>query len=626
MCGILGWVGPSLLEPQVSSAGALRALDALRSRGPDGHRIDRGHEWLLGHTRLAVIDLTDRASQPMTDGNGRWLVYNGEIYNFHELRDELLGHGYRFQSESDSEVLLHAMAHWGVACLERLRGMFAFGLIDTRRRELILARDRYGVKPLLYEVRDGEFRFASNLFALRALPDPDLEIDEEAARLYIALGYVPAPHSIRKAVRKVRPGHYLRVQWSENGTLEVREHGYWSIGSVLAEAPWTGSATEALAHFERLTAQAVRYRLVGDVPIGILLSGGIDSSLITALCREQTPGAVPAFTMGFEEPTYDESPFARAVTERLGGDHTTFCMSDEELLRAWHDLWEVFDEPFADSSALPMIALSRRVVARVKVVLSGDGGDELFCGYNWHARLDGLERLLTGPRPLAPADDAKLAGFLRRHGIPSATKLDRAAQWSLLRTGISDAKEALLPVDGSGPRQPLSQYFRDWSRELQSVADPLEWSCYMDLLTYLPDDLMVKADRATMSVGLELRSPFLDHGLSGWCLRCPIDLRYDRERQMSKILPRSSLGRRLPRELFERPKQGFTPPLDTWLAGALAHVVEDALERLNRGDLAPLRLAPGCETWEECEAALNGEGRRVLWRVVCFSEWLKRNV
>ncbi|MBI3015276.1 MAG: asparagine synthase (glutamine-hydrolyzing) [Candidatus Tectomicrobia bacterium] len=561
MCGILGWVGVGG-EPEAVKNSARPALEALRRRGPDGSRLEAGPGWLLGHTRLAILDLTERASQPMTDGEGHWLVYNGEVYNFEELRRELEARGARFQSTGDAEVVLYAMREWGVACLGRLRGMFAFGWLDAGRRELILARDRYGVKPLAYEHGKDDFRFASDLFALRALPGGSREIDSESAYLYLGLGYVPNPRSILKRVRKVRPGHYLRVRWSEEG-FDVQEYAYWSMSEVAAASePGRESRTDLLERYEELVGEAVRYRLISDVPVGSLLSGGIDSTLVTAFSRQQPGAEVPSFTMGFEDPRADEAPFAREVAKHLGGKHTEFRIREEEVLKIWDGLWGVYDEPFADSSALPMVALCRLVAPHVKVGLTGDGGDEAFCGYPWHRALGRLNgsRQVPGPvrRLIATMTATVLPSF--RYKALVFSQVDRVAQWSALRTGLSEDTARLLPVEHADERAPLSEYFRQGAQGLKAVTDPLDWACRMDLLTYLPDDLMVKADRASMSVGLELREPLLDHDLTTWCLRLPVTFRYDQSAHRGKVFPRDLLERRVPKDLWERPKQGSATP------------------------------------------------------------------
>jgi asparagine synthase (glutamine-hydrolysing) len=501
--------------------------------------------------------------------------------------------------------------------------MFAFAWLDTEKRELILARDRYGVKPLAYDLRDDEIRFASDLFALRSLPGASHEVDPEAAYLYMGLGYVPAPHSILKGVRKVRPGHYLKVSWGED-RLRAREHQYWSISPSANGRRVSESTNHHLEEYERQAVDAVRYRLISDVPVGSLLSGGIDSTLVTALCREQDDANIPSFTMGFEDPCMDEAPFARAIAECLGGDHQEFRITEDDVLKVWDGLWNVYDEPFADSSALPMVALSRLVKEKVKVALSGDGGDEVFCGYPWHRALGRLNGTLAVPSTLRRYAAASIIGVAPslRYKASVFGQSDRVAQWSTLRTGLSPDTCRWLPVEEAGAQPAFDQYFRQWAEPLEKVSNPLEWACRMDLLTYLPDDLMVKSDRASMSVGLELREPLLDHKLTAWCLELPIAERYDSARRISKLLPRQALRKRLPAKLIDRPKQGFTPPLHKWLQGPLKPIVSDALERLKNGSIAPLGLPAGIKEWSDCSARLNDQHQQFLWRIVCFSNWL----
>ena len=626
MCGVLGWIDPALIDRQAATRMAEPALSVLRNRGPDDHRLEWGPGWILGHTRLAIIDLSRRSSQPMTDGHGHWLVYNGEIYNFRELRAELEAKGCRFASDGDAEVLLQALRHWGLACLERLRGMFAFAFVDVERKELVLARDRYGVKPLAYELNGAGIRFASDLRALRSLPHASREVDAESAYLYMALGYIPAPHTIHQRVRKVKPGHYLRVRWSDTGVEDLREQPYWSMRELHDNGHDVGSMSGDLSgEFERRVMDAVRCRLISDVPVGTLLSGGIDSSLVTSFSRELSEHPVPSFTMGFDDPRIDEAPFARAIANELGGDHHEFQMTDADAEDASKRMWLAYDEPFADSSAIPTLMLSGHVASSVKVALTGDGGDEVGCGYEWHQSLNRLD-----PSGSECADSItntraeRMGRFRTRHRIPEGRAVDRAGIWSTLRTGLSDEMVGILPFANAEDQQPLSEYFREWSRDIAEVDDCFMWAGQMDLLTYLPDDLMVKADRASMSVGLELRSPLLDHELVAWLLRSPTAARFDSVRGITKLLPRLSLARRISPELLARQKQGFTAPLQEWLAGPLAERMADALERLAAGDLDPIVLPAGCATWNECDPILRDGNVDFLWRVICFSEWSKQ--
>jgi asparagine synthase (glutamine-hydrolysing) len=624
MCGVLGWIDPALIDREAAISMAEPALTVLRSRGPDDQRLEWGPGWILGHTRLAIIDLSRRSSQPMTDGHGRWLVYNGEIYNFRELRAELEAIGCSFKSDGDAEVLLQALQHWGLAGLQRLRGMFAFAFVDTERRELLLARDRYGVKPLAYEIHDAGIRFASDIRALRCLPNGSREIDAESAYLYMALGYVPAPHTIHQNVRKVKPGHYVRVRWSDSGAEDLRELAYWSMRELNGNGhPANCNNGDLLEEFERRASDAIRYRLISDVPVGTLLSGGIDSALVTSLSRELSRFPVPAFTMGFDDPRFDEAPFARAIAHELGGSHHEFQMTDSDVANVWSRMWTVYDEPFADSSAIPTLMLSRWVASCVKVALTGDGGDEVGCGYDWHRALNRLDPLGTALREdrTDPRVD-RMARFYKRHRIPEGVTIDRAGIWSALRTGLSDEMLSVLPLADPLAQKPLSEYFREWSRDLAEVEDCFTWAGQMDLLTYLPDDLMVKTDRASMSVGLELREPLLDHQLTAWLLQSPVSSRSDREQRITKVLPRRALASRIPSNLLDRPKLGFTPPLAKWLEGPLAEPMAEALERLGEGRLEPIVMPHGCKSWSDCDPALR-DGGHFLWRIICFSEWSK---
>lgn len=628
MCGTLGWINPLLTDPNSTKSWVEAAVERLHRRGPDGSGIECDKGWVLGHTRLAILDLSERANQPITDRRGGWLVFNGEIYNFKELRNELSKLGYRFRSSGDTEILLYAMREWGVSCLERLRGMFAFGWLDANRRELILARDRYGVKPLAYEIGKNDFRFASDLHALRLFPGASRAIDPEAAYLYMALGYVPAPHSILKNVRKIKPGHYLRVRWSEKEILDVEEHTYWSISQIPpANGIFEKDRLAFLEEYENQTAESVRYRLISDVPVGVLLSGGIDSTLVAAITSKEAREAIPVFTMGFDDPVLDEVPFARSLAEQLGGPHQEFYTDEKAAIKILNELWKIYDEPFADSSAIPMVALCRFVAQKVKVALTGDGGDESFAGYPWHRALDRLHRWVAVPKLIRSAFNLFNGGWPshQRYQWNALAQEDRVSRWSALRTGLNNGTSASLPVEGASRFLPLSEYFREWSKEINSVSDPIDWACRMDLLTYLPDDLMVKSDRASMSVGLELREPLLDHRLTAWCLQLPITIRYDRIHKKSKLLSREILAKRFSEDSFERPKQGFTPPLGRWLGNELQPLVIDAIHRLERGDLFPLALPGQYRHWSDCSEKLNDVYHQFLWRIVCFSEWLKHH-
>jgi asparagine synthase (glutamine-hydrolysing) len=559
----------------------------------------------------------------MRDTQGRWLIFNGEIYNFRELRAELAGQGIRFNSSGDTEVLLRALGHWGLDALPRLRGMFAFAWIDPARKQLILARDRYGVKPLVWEHTDNGLRFGSDLFVLDALAGgaKTRQVDPLSVQRYLLLGYVPAPHTIWKGPRKLLPGNYLRMQWSESGPAKIDEASYWKM----SELPPAAERTPA-DEFDRFGAglrEAVGMRLISDVPVGLLLSGGIDSSLVAAAYSDRPGADIPSFTMGFRSAPSDERPFARRIAEHLRLEHADFLAEDEDIAAVFSELWQAFDEPFADSSALPMISLCREIRKHVTVAIGGDGGDEVWCGYPWHRALARVGRGLAMPAALR-----RLAGFLGRFGggqWPYKGRVlaagDRLGAWAALKTGLSDAMAEYLPV--AAAPAPVVECFRDGAERVGAVPDILDWACRMDMATYLPDDLMVKADRASMRFGLELREPLLDHAFTAFGLTAPIEARFDRKLRRGKVLARRYLAERLPEALFDRPKQGFTPPLPAWLDGPLRAVKTQAIADLESGRLPGMALPDGVASWTACATRLQDDQHQFLWRMICFSGWAR---
>jgi asparagine synthase (glutamine-hydrolysing) len=597
-----------------------RGLEALNHRGPDGTRLEIGDDWVLGHTRLAILDLTEAASQPMFGGRS-WIVFNCEIYNFQELREELRGQGVDFRSTGDTEVLLAALEHWGTDALLKLRGMFAFGWLDPKRKQLLLVRDRYGVKPLVWEQTQDGVRFASDLFALDEMAGgtKNRTIDPEQSRQFLLLGYVPAPYTIWKGPRKLLPGHFLRVQWDDCGRSLVEECCYWKLADVAASAG--RPPPDAFATLSDKLGQAIRLRLISDVPVGLLLSGGIDSSLVGAVCAEIPGARVPSFTMGFDDPDSDERPYARAVGNMLKLTHKDFVVDLNDVIGSFAQLWNIFDEPFADSSALPMVVLCREIRRRVKVVIGGDGGDEVWCGYPWHRALSKLDKLACFPSPLRRllATIANPAGARWRYFGRVIAARDRLAAWGVLRTGLTDAMARYLPVD-SKPCA-VSESFSDAAARVGAVTDTLDWASRMDLATYLPDDLMVKADRASMAVGLELREPLLDHQFTIAGLSLPSSARFDKKLHQGKAFARAFLSSRLPANLINRAKQGFTPPLHIWLSGPLKSIKERALADLECGALYPLMLPKGVRSWRQCAEALDDVHDQFLWRVICFWGW-----
>ena len=576
MCGIAGHVGST--QPELLPA----MLGLLKHRGPDDSGIHASGDVGLGMTRLAIIDLVT-GRQPMSDDTGRyWIVFNGEIYNFRELRAELMTAGRRFRTRSDTEVILQAYAVHGEACVERLAGMFAFAIWDDAERRLFLARDRLGKKPLYYWHRDRLFLFASELKALLLHPAVGRSIDWTALHHYLAFGYTPATRSIFDSIRKLPPAHTATLT---GGRLTQRR--YWQLPRVQTSAGEAVTIEESAAAVRAELRAAVRRRLESDVPLGVFLSGGVDSSAVVASMREVTSGRIATFSIGFGRAaaSYDELPYARLVAERFATDHHEEILEPDvgtllpEIVRA-------FDEPFADSSAVPTYVVAQATARHVKVALSGIGGDEMFGGYprylglrvsGLHARLPrwlrGVSRGLAARLPDS-ASSRNWADWARRFTAePDAAPGDRYIGWTRF---FGDAALAALA------KPALAAHLRPSVDELQQRAfasaahgDPVDGAFRVDLTTYLPDDLLAMADRISMASSLEVRAPFCDHRIVEESLR--LSPRAKMPRGRLKGLLKTAFAGVLPREILTHRKQGFMIPLGQWLRGHLRPTLDDLL-------------------------------------------------
>ncbi len=524
----------------------------------------------LAQRRLSILDLSPLGRNPMPRGEGRlWITYNGEVYNFLELRRELESLGETFRSRTDTEVILAAYDRWGTDCLERFVGMFAFGLWDGTKRRLFLARDRLGKKPLYYARYAGRFVFASELKGLLADPEFPRELDREALGLYLRYGYVPSPFTIFRAARKLPPAHLATY---EPGPAALRIERYWDPFSVASEPFREVGAEEAEERLEGLLKDAVRLRMIADVPLGAFLSGGIDSSLVVALMQEQSQRPVKTFTIRFENPEFNEADHAAAIARHLRTEHYEETCSAASMREVIDVLADTLDEPFADSSSIPTYIVSRMTRRHVTVALSGDGGDELFFGYPRYTWLAWARRLLEAPRPLR-------RGAARAVGIVPLRRARRAAE--ILRQdgpeqydrfiSFFPEEEAAGLCGGAVSRYPVyEQALKSLSSWPWRERPPL-----LDLVTYLPEDILTKVDRASMAVSLEARAPLLDHRVVEFVLRLP--LRYKYRDGTTKWLLRRLLYRRVPRRLLDRPKMGFGVPLGDWFRGPLRDRMEDYL-------------------------------------------------
>jgi asparagine synthase (glutamine-hydrolysing) len=606
---------------------ASRMADTLRHRGPDASGV-----WAcppaglaFGHTRLAVIDLSPAGHQPMGSACGRFqVVYNGEIYNHQEIRRELEAYGHRFRGHSDTEVLLAAIAQWGIeGTLPRLVGMFAFACWDDHQHCLTLVRDRLGIKPLYYGWSDGALVFASELKALRQYPGFRAEIDRDALALFLQHNYIPAPWSIYRDVFKLLPGARLVMS---SACDRPRPVPYWSLDEVVARGladPYRGSVDDAVSDLDGLLRDAVRLRMIADVPLGAFLSGGIDSSLVVALMQAQSTRPVRTFTIGFDEPEYNEAPYAATVARHLGTDHTEQYVRPQEALDVIPQLPEIYDEPFGDSSQVPTFLVSQLARRHVTVSLSGDGGDELFGGYHRYLHIDRLWRVLNRVPAAVRSVAARALGVCCR-AAPAKVRPKLAGR--IDRLGISTPGEMYFRhnihwpephrmVLGARPVETLASQPDRWPGGVPHLA---QWM-YVDTATYLPDDILVKVDRASMAVALEARVPLIDHRVVEFAWRLP--LKWKIRGQTGKWLLRKVLARYVPPALFERPKTGFGVPIDRWLRGPLRDWAESLLDQRRLRDEGFFDPSPIRRKWAD-HLSGRDQWHYHLWDVLMFQAWL----
>lgn len=642
MCGIAG-----IVDAAASAEAGVRAAtvmaDLLAHRGPDdaGTWADAEGGVFLAHRRLSIIDLSPAGCQPMTSLCGRYvIVFNGEIYNHLEIRRRLDAVAARnWRGHCDTETLLEAIAQWG--CLDALRqtaGMFAFAVWDKAQRTLHLARDRFGEKPLYFGRVGSAFAFTSELKAFRALPGWRPEIDRRALTEMMRKGYVPAPLSIFRGIRKLGPGEVLTLR---SMSSEPRIDTYWSARAAAEfgrDHTFRGSREDAVERCELMLSSAVAAQMLSDVSLGAFLSGGIDSSAIVALMQAAATRPVRTFTIGFRDSAYDEAAYARAVAKHLGTDHTEHYVSGEEARDVVARLPSIYCEPFADASQIPTYLISRLARAHVTVALTGDAGDEVFSGYRRYAFDSAtLRRLGRVPRPLraaaatlassipthvydraasamAPVLPAALAGPGLGDKITKASSLftfqDAEDAYRRLTSQWLDAEDVVVGAAGLSPLRSLAPVFDDNVRAMM----------FRDLTGYLPDDILVKVDRAAMAAGLETRVPMLDHRLVEFTFELPLSiLRADGH---SKWPLRQILNRHVPADLIDRPKAGFAVPIGDWLRGPLRDWAEALLSSVRLRREGYLNPTPVRRAWEQ-HVAGRGNHEHRLWNVLMFQAWLE---
>ena len=628
MCGLVGVFNPA----KAPDATHLRRLSSLlQHRGPDdeGVYLDSDAGFGVAHRRLAILDLSPAGHQPMSSPSGRYVMaYNGEIYNHLELRSELQSNDPKrvFRGTSDTETLLSAMDAWGVEeTLKRCNGMFAFALWDKLERRLCLARDRMGEKPLYVGWLDAGIVFSSELKPiLKVYP---FSLDHRAVELMLSLGYVPAPWSIAKHVFKLPPSNYLWLDEKDTKlTLDIKRfvsflRPYWSLANVANEGVAVRGKTtanlsgDAVNELERLLRDAIRLRMLSDVPLGACLSGGVDSASVAALMQSLSNKPIKTFTIGFEEANFNEAHQARQVAQYLGTDHVEAYLTANDALALIPELPKIYDEPFADSSQIPTLLLCQQIRQHVTVALSGDGGDELFCGYDRYRVAPRLWRAYG----LLPA-------WLRRQVATRVQAVENYRLWrAARRLSASRFDDFYLAFSSPLPDPsifvpgcaPLWDSFSAIPQSIESIADRM---MYRDQSLYLPDDILTKVDRASMAVSLEMRVPFMDHRLLEWAWRQPLSLKY--RQGSAKWLLKQTLEKYVPTTLFERPKRGFGIPIDDWLRGPLREWADSLLSVNCLLAYPQLDAMAVRELWTfHLDGKINAG--YALWNALMLMAWLK---
>lgn len=630
MCGIAGIIKKDLInDREVEQLKA--ATKELSKRGPDNEGFCTFAKAAFGHRRLSIIDTSAAASQPFKDKSDRYtLVFNGEIYNFKSLREKLESAGYSFNTQSDTEVLLYSYIHFGTSFLNHLDGFFALAIYDKEKEESILARDRFGIKPLLYAKSEHQLIFASEMKAIMQF-DLQKEIDNSSLFSYLQLNYIPEPHSIFKSVKKLEAGHYLKVD-KEN---RIQKIPFYQLNYPTEEGKYKDiSYEDAQKKFLELIEASVEQRLVSDVPLGTFLSGGIDSSLITAIAAQKVD-KLSTFSIGFEnEPIFDESPYARMVAKKYNTNHHTFLLSKSDLLESLHETLDYIDEPFADSSALAVNALSKETAKHVKVALSGDGADELFAGYYKHRgefmmRKSGVKQnIVKKMQPLWEAlpksRSSKVGNLVRKlHKFSKGSKMSYQERYWLWASLMQEDDAANLML-----KQAQAEVYLKRKEQLLSLlteSNDLNDILATDLKVVLPSDMLRKVDLMSMRNGLEVRTPFLDHRLVNFAFSLPAS--YKINDKMGKSIVQDAAKQLLPEALYNRPKHGFEVPLLSWFKKELYSLIHDDLLEdnfikeqniFNLSYIQHLKVKLASKNPEDVQGN--------IWAIIVFNHWWKKHI
>jgi len=609
---------------------------SMPHRGPDGQSefFEEASEVQvgLGHRRLSIIDLSHSADQPMLYED-LVIVFNGEVYNYKEIKEELTGKGHQFRTTSDTEVILHSWKEWGPDAIHKWHGMFSIVLYDRSRQELVAIRDRAGVKPFYYSFREGLFLFGSELKALAAHPAYKKELDPDAVGAFLQYGYVPAPYAIFNDTFKLRPGHLMRLNLKNR---DLRTEQYWNVYDHYNKPKWNISLEDTVTETEQKLEKAFQYRMVADVPVGVFLSGGFDSTCVTALLQKNNMEKIRTFTIGSTDQQLNEAPFAQEIAARLGTDHTEYYCTSKEAIDIIPELPFYYDEPFADSSAIPTILVSRLARQKVTVALSADAGDEIFAGYNRYAYMSRYGRKLQG----IPAPLRKMAAMwmekISSDRIPILrNKTNFHSRYDKIKNLLNDPSpgELLKNLSIVFPEKELQRLFDPHSginrlptlhnsRELKDAFyDPLSFMMAVDFQTYMTDDILQKVDRAAMSASLEGRDPFLDQDVIEWAARLPADYKF--HNGVKKYILREIVYKYIPKQMMDRPKMGFAVPVADWLQNELKYLVE---EHLSEAAVKAHGLFEYTAVYKLKQAFYSGRKEKYLkiWHLLMFQMWYKR--
>lgn len=619
MCGIAGFITPRNIAIDETIQ---KMVQSQAHRGPDasGILVERINDVTiaLGHRRLSIIDVAEHANQPM-HFEYLSIVYNGEVYNYVDIREELLAENYQFQTNGDTEVVLKAFHKWGIAAIDKFRGMFAFCLLDKKSQRAYLVRDRVGVKPLYYYYNKLDFLFSSEVRSFQFFPGFDKKICENSLDLYLQYGYVPSPWSIFSNTRKVRPGHYVEYDIASN---QITEKSYWSLSAYYQMPKLQFSEAELIDQLESILIDSFSLRMVSDVPVGVLLSGGIDSSLVAAILQANQNNKIDTFTMAFDKQSFDESVYAKKISNYLGTQY-------HEKLCTWKDaesviphIPKIYDEPFADSSAIPTALISEFVKKKVKVVLSGDGGDEMFCGYNSYKISQNLFNKID-KIPFRKQIHKALNLLPSPMMSMYRTNYDLYSRYLKLKTvlGASSIEKKYHGVIQIFTNYDINHLLVNNTRNIPSYHEHdigvLERIMLTDFNQYLPDDLLVKVDRASMYYSLEGREPLLDHRILEFAAQIPMKYKYD------KLILKKILAKYIPRDLFDRKKHGFSVPVNHWLRNELSYLLDKYLseEKIKRqGIFNHHYVTKLCNAFKRS----NTNNPRV-WTLLTFQMWHEEN-